>query len=53
MHFKILTLLLSLLLPAIAQAAPVDFTFTAVDGTTYSAAQLRGRPVVVHFGSHW
>ena len=53
MNPKILTFLLLLLLPTIVQAAPVDFTFTAVDGTTYSAAQLRGQPVVVHFGSHW
>lgn len=53
MKRKILLFLLTLLLPTIVQAAPIDFTFTAVDGTRYTGAQLRGRPVVVHFGSHW
>ncbi|MDH3393273.1 MAG: hypothetical protein OEL66_04650 [Desulfobulbaceae bacterium] len=53
MKGKILLLLLTLLLPTMAHAAPVDFTFTGVDGTVYTGEQLRGRPVVLHFGSHW
>jgi len=50
---KILLLLLLLLPPALAGAAPTEYTFTDINGTTYTSAQLRGRPVVIHFGSHW
>lgn len=53
MSRKIAFCLFLLLLPAVAQAAPVDYAFTALDGTVYSSAQLRGRPVVIHFGAHW
>ncbi len=31
----------------------IDFSFTAFDGSTYSLAGLRGKPVVLNFWSSW
>ncbi len=50
----LIVLLCLLLLPVVAHAAPVDFSLTSLDGkTTYSAADLRGRVVVLSFLANW
>lgn len=48
-----------ILLWILLMAAPLyagqaaDFSFTGLDGKTYTAAGLKGTAVVVNIGSHW
>ncbi len=38
---------------SIGRAAATEFNFTSVDGKTYSSADLKGTPIVLHIGTHW
>jgi hypothetical protein len=49
----LLIICLSVFLPALALAQAVDFTFTDLDGKTYTGAELLGTPLVINIGSHW
>jgi len=53
MKRRLLLMLFCLLWPVVARSAPVDFTFTSLDGSTYTAAELRGQVVVLNFATHW
>lgn len=37
--------------PAIVLA--VDFSFTDLDGKTYTGNDLKGTPLVINVGTHW
>ncbi|MBU0730820.1 MAG: hypothetical protein KKA70_13870 [Proteobacteria bacterium] len=55
MKKKLIFVLLSLLVAAstVCGASPADFTFTDLNGKTYTAADLKGTPLVINIGSHW
>ena len=42
---------LVILMPSFAFA--VDFSFTDLDGNTYTSSTLKGSPIVINVGSHW
>lgn len=48
----VLLWLLLMVAPLYAGQA-VDFSFTGLDGKTYTAASLKGTAVVINIGSHW
>jgi hypothetical protein len=48
-----LGVLLLLWVPILVSAGSVtEFTFTDLNGTTYTSAGLKGTPLVVNIGSH-
>ena len=51
MRKTLLLICLFAFLPALAQA--VDFSFTDLDGKTYTGADLLGTPLVINIGTHW
>ena len=53
MKQKLLLVLFCCLWPVMAWSAPVDFTFAGLDGKIVTAAELRGRVVVLNFATHW
>ena len=48
--FLILFLLIAS--PLYAGSAP-EFSFTDLEGKTYTSASLNGTPLVINIGSHW
>jgi hypothetical protein len=50
---RVLLLLLFLLaVPLHAKAEP-EFSFTDLEGKTYTSSGLKGTPLVINIGSHW
>lgn len=51
---KILLLTLLLILPSSLPASPIqNFSFTDINGKTWSGPDLLGTQMVVNIGSHW
>jgi hypothetical protein len=48
----LLALLLLIAVPLYAYAEP-EFSFTDLEGNTYTSAGLKGTPLVINIGSHW
>ncbi len=49
----LLVLLLLLVASPVLAGSIQEFSFTSLDGKTFTSAELKGTPLVVNIGSHW